>query len=471
LPDVTSVVIIGGGPGGYEAALVAAQLHADVTVVDSDGIGGSAVLTDCVPSKTLVATADAMVDVARSGELGVRVAEPAGRGGVAHVRGVGVDLAAVNRRVLDLAQAQSVDTRRRLERDGVRIVTGRGRLDGPHRVVAERHDGGRESIDADVVLVATGARPRELAQAVPDGERILTWTQLYDLETLPERLVVVGSGVTGAEFASAYDALGSDVVLVSSREQVLPGQDADAAGVLEQVFARRGLTVLPRSRAVAAERTENGVVVRLADGTDVTGSHCLMAVGSIPNTHAMGLVEAGVHLDDGGYVTVDRVSRTSQRGVYAAGDCTGVLMLASVAAMQGRTAMWHALGDAVTPLDLTTVSSNVFTSPEIATVGWTQAMVDSGEVQASVVTLPLATNARAKMSGIHDGFVKVICRPGTGIVMGGVVVAPAASELVHSIALAVECRLTVDQLARAFTVYPSLSGSVAEAARRLRTRR
>ncbi len=167
---------------------------------------------------------------------------------------------------------------------------------------------------------------------------------------------------------------------------------------------------------------------------------------------------------------MDRVSRTTARGVYAAGDCTGVHMLASVAAMQGRTAMWHALGDAVAPLDLLTVSSSVFTSPEIATVGWTQAMVEAGEVHASVVSLPLATNARAKMQGIHDGFVKVFCRPGTGIVMGGVVVAPRASELIHPVALAVECRLTVDQLARAFTVYPSLSGSVAEAARRLRTR-
>ena len=450
---------------------MAAQLDADVTVVDSDGIGGSAVLTDCVPSKTLVATADAMVDVARSGELGVRVAEPASPALVSQVSGVGVDLGAVNRRVLDLARAQSEDTRRRLERDGVRIVPGRGRLEGPRTVVATHADGTTNSMHADVVLVATGARPRELLEAMPDGDRILTWTQLYGLQSLPQRLVVVGSGVTGAEFASAYDALGSDVVLVSSRDQVLPGQDSDAAGVLEQVFARRGLTVLPRSRAVAAERTVDGVVVRLADGTEVEGSHCLMAVGSIPNTSELGLEEAGVDLDERGYVRVDRVSRTSERGVYAAGDCTGVLMLASVAAMQGRTAMWHALGDAVAPLDLTTVSSNVFTSPEIATVGWTQAMVDSGDVQASVVTLPLATNARAKMSGIHDGFVKVICRPGTGIVMGGVVVAPAASELIHPVALAVECRLTVDQLARAFTVYPSLSGSVAEAARRLRRSR
>jgi dihydrolipoamide dehydrogenase len=416
-----------------------------------------------VPSKTLVATADVMSDVAESGELGVRVRGQVGAG-------VSVDLGAVNARVVALAQAQSSDIVARLQRDGVRLLRGRGRLDGPSRVVADRVDGQSEAVDAEVVLVATGAHPRVLPQAQPDGERILTWTQVYDLTELPERLVVVGSGVTGAEFASAYHALGSDVVLVSSRERVLPGEDADAAGVLEDVFVRRGVTVLARSRAVAAERSADGVVVRLADGQVVAGSHCLMAVGSIPNTQGIGLASAGVAVDERGFVTVDRVSRTSARGVYAAGDCTGVFMLASVAAMQGRTAMWHALGDAVTPLDLTTVSSAVFTSPEIATVGWTQAMVEAGDVNASVVTLPLATNPRAKMQGIHDGFVKVFCRPGTGIVMGGVVVAPRASELIHPLALAVECRLTVDQVARAFTVYPSLSGSLAEAARRLRTR-
>ena len=366
MPDVTRVVIIGGGPGGYEAALVAAQLGAEVMVVDSDGIGGSAVLTDCVPSKTLVATADLMVSVAQSGELGVRVAEAQAPGGAGTVSGVGVDLGAVNARVVALAGAQSDDTARRLDRDGVRLLTGRARLDGHHRVVADLAHGGVERVDADVVLVATGAHPREMPTAVPDGERILTWTQLYDLDELPQRLVVVGSGVTGAEFASAYHALGSEVVLVSSRDRVLPGQDADAAAVLEAVFERRGLTVLPQSRAVAAARLSDGVRVELEDGRIVEGSHCLMAVGSIPNTAGLGLEEAGVTLDDGGYVTVDRVSRTSARGIYAAGDCTGVLMLASVAAMQGRTAMWHALGDAVSPLDLTTVdvvpvsSSSIF---------------------------------------------------------------------------------------------------------------
>jgi NAD(P)H dehydrogenase (quinone) len=461
---VTRVLIVGGGPGGYEAALVAVQLGGEVTVIDRDGLGGSAVLTDCVPSKTLIATSELMTEVAGSAELGVRLGNGQTTGGVRAV------LPTVNARVKALASAQSEDIATRLAKEGIQFIRGTGRLDGPERVVVSLPDGGTETLAADVVLVSTGARPRVLPDAVPDGERILTWTQIYDLDELPERLIVIGSGVTGAEFASAYQALGSEVVLVSSRELVLPGEDADAAAVLEGVFRRRGMTVLSRSRAGAVKRTSGGVEVNLTDGRVVQGTHCLLAVGSVPNSEGMGLEEAGVRLDASGCVEVDRVSRTSARGVYAAGDCTGVLLLASVAAMQGRTAMWHALGDAVKPLDLHTVSSNVFTAPEIATVGWGQRAVDAGEIPARMVKLPLATNARAKMQGIHEGFVKLFCRPGTGIVIGGVIVAPRASELIHPISLAVEGNLTVDQLAHAFTVYPSLSGSIAEAARQLHRR-
>jgi dihydrolipoamide dehydrogenase len=373
----------------------------------------------------------------------------------------------VNARVKRLALAQSADIERRLTRDGVRVLAGRGRLDGPDKVVVDLHDGGSEVVEADAVLVATGASPRTLDTARPDGERILTWEQVYDLDEVPEKLIVVGSGVTGAEFASAYNALGIDVTLVSSRDRVLPGEDADAAEVIEQVFTRRGMTVLSKSRMASVARDGDTVTVTLTDGRTVEGSHCLLALGSIPNTKDLGLAEAGVGLDAAGNVVVDRVSRTSARGVYAAGDCTGVLMLASVAAMQGRIAMWHFLGDAVQPLDLKQVSSNVFTAPEIATVGYTQAAVDAGEIDAERVLLPLSGNPRAKMQGVRDGFVKLFARHGTGIIVGGVVVGPRASELIHPVAIAVAENLTADQLAHAFTVYPSMSGSVAEAGRRL----
>ncbi|MDQ6641330.1 MAG: NAD(P)H-quinone dehydrogenase [Actinomycetota bacterium] len=460
---VQHVVIIGGGPGGYEAALVAAQLGAEVSVVDSDGLGGSAVVTDCVPSKTLIATAELMTDLSGAPELGVSFEDHEGDAATKEV----VDFHRVNRRVKQLAADQSADIGRRLERENVRVIVGRARLDGPQRVLVDLAAGGQEKLDADAVLVATGASPRIVPGAQPDGERILTWEQVYDIADLPSRMIVVGSGVTGAEFASAYLSLGVEVVLVSSRDRVLPGEDADAAEVLEDVLQRRGMTVMDRSRMQSVSRDGDVVTVTLTDGRTVEGSHCLLALGSVPNTADLGLEEAGIAVDEGGFVKVDRVSRTSARGVYAAGDCTGVLMLASVAAMQGRIAMWHFLGDAVSPLDLKQVSSNVFTSPEIATVGWSQKSVDEGGIQAEAVTLQLAGNARAKMQGVRDGFVKLFCRPGTGIIVGGVVVGPRASELIHPVSIAVAQSLTADALAGAFTVYPSMSGSVAEAARRL----
>ncbi len=342
------------------------------------------------------------------------------------------------------------------------MIYARGRLAGPHTVVA-----GDREVTAGVVLLATGGVPRQLPGAEPHGERILNWRQLYDLAELPEELIVVGSGVTGAEFASAYQALGSQVTLISSRDRVLPHEDPDAAMVVEDVFRRRGMTVLGRSRADGVKREGNGVVVTLADGRTVRGSHCLLTVGLVPATQHLGLQDAGVAVDERGLVTVDKVSRTSAPGVYAAGDCTGIMMLASVAAMQGRIAMWHALGEAVQPLRLSHVAATIFTEPEIATVGVTQAAVDSGQVEAATVKLPLATNARAKMQGFRDGFVKLFARPRSGTVVGGVVVAPRASELILAVSLAVEQMLTVDQIAHTFAVYPSLSGSLTEAARRL----
>ena len=460
---MTSVAIIGGGPGGYEAALVARQLGAEVTLIHSTGLGGSAVLTDCVPSKALIATAGVITAAGSSASLGVRL-----NGQPPTAADFGVDLRAVNARINALAAAQSHDITASLVAQGVNLISGSAELRGARIVSISTSDGGITEITADIILIATGARPRQLPEALPDGERILDWEQLYGLTELPERLIVVGSGVTGAEFAGAYHGLGCDVVLVSSRDRVLPGEDPDAAQVIEDVFKRNGATVKEQSRAIAARRTASGVEVTLDTGEIITGSHALMAVGSLPNTDAIGLESAGVELDERGFIVTDRVSRTSVNGVYAAGDCTGVMMLASVAAMQGRIAMWHALGDAVAPLELHHVSSTVFTNPEIATVGVSQRDLDNGSFIGDVVLVHLAANARAKIEETHDGFVKLFCRTETRIIAGAVVVGPNASELIHSLTIAVEQRLTVDQIASTFTVYPSLSGSVAEAARRLR---
>ncbi|MFS2241836.1 MULTISPECIES: NAD(P)H-quinone dehydrogenase [unclassified Microbacterium] len=461
-----SVAVLGGGPGGYEAALAAAQLGADVTLVERVGVGGSAVLTDVVPSKSLIATADAAVAIAGATDLGVQF----------YARGaddrplkpeIAINLAAVNKRLLALAGQQSEDMRATLLEAGVRILSGHGRLEGPNAIVVATGPGGTDfdRIEADTVVVSVGASPRELPSAKPDGERILTWTQLYDMKSLPEHLIVVGSGVTGAEFASAYMNLGAKVTLISSRDQVLPGEDEDAAKVLEKVFTRGGMQVLSKSRADSVTRTDDGVLVTLSDGRTVEGSHCLMAVGSIPNTAGIGLEEAGVELTESGHVRVNRVARTSVPNVYAVGDCTNFFPLASVASMQGRTAVFHALGDIVIPLEVRKITANIFTAPEIATVGYSEQDIANGQADGIAHKLPLAANPRAKMLGIKDGFVKIIALRGSGTVVGGVIVAPRASELIYPIAMAIERRLTVDQVARVFAAYPSLTTSITDATR------
>jgi dihydrolipoamide dehydrogenase len=451
------VVIVGGGPGGYEAAIVARKAGAEVTLIERQGLGGNAVLTDVVPSKTVIATAEWLTIAGRAPELGIADSE-----GTADRLRARVDMAAVNERIRKLVLKQSHDISLRMAKNDIQVVEGVGTLVSPTRVATAD-----DEFEADAVLLALGASPRVIPGSEPDGERILTWTQLYDLTQLPEHLIVVGSGVTGAEFAGAYNLLGSRVTLVSSGDRVLASQDPEASALITETFARRGMEVLGRARAEKVVNQGDSVVVFLEDGRVVEGSHCLMAVGSVPNTSGVGLADAGVELDSRGYITVDRVSRTSARGVYAAGDCTGVLPLASVAAAQGRIAIAHALGDAVTPIELKNVAQNVFTAPEIASVGATEDQLKERGIFYQVSRLDLARNPRAKMLGIDEGFVKIFGHTVTGQVLGAVLVGSRASEHVFPLALAVAHHLTVDDIASAFTVYPSLSGTVAEAARRL----
>ncbi len=458
------IVIIDGGPAGYEAALAGAKYGADVTIIEERGIGGSSVLLDCVPSKSFIAGTGIKTDLRRADDMGLNSLLGRAR----------IHLPALNQRVKNLAEEQSDDIAVQLERAGVKFVNGRGRFAESqidqvhHEITATLADGSEEVYEADLVLIATGATPRILPNAKPDGERILTWQQVYDLEETPEHLIVVGSGVTGAEFVSAFAELGVKVTMVASRDRILPHDDADAADVLEHVLSQRGVSLEKHARVESVTRTDDGgVCVRTSDGREIFGSHAIMSIGSIPATEGLCLENVGVKTADSGHIKVDRVSRTNVAGIYAAGDCTDLFPLASVAAMQGRMAMYHALGEGVTPIRLKTVATAVFTRPEIAAVGVTHAQVENGDVSARAVVLPLQSNPRAKMRSLKHGFVKLFCRRNSGLVIGGVIVAPTASELILPIAIAVSNNLTVKQLAEVFAVYPSLSGSITEAARRL----
>jgi NAD(P)H dehydrogenase (quinone) len=411
-----------------------------------------------VPSKTLCTSAEAVTWLEAAPALGLASTESPPR--------PAVNLSTIFSRIIWLAEAQSRDIEKKLAAAGVRVMKADARLTDARSVVAENDDGD-DHLDADVVLVATGSSPRELPSAPPDGKRILNARQVYDLEAVPEHLIVVGSGATGAEFAHAFNRLGSRVTLVCSRDRLLPGEDPDAALVLEEVFERRGMEILKNTRAAGARSIDGGVEVELGDGRTLTGTHALFTVGQIPNSADAGLEAAGVAIAKDGSIPVDGVSRTNVPTIYAAGDVTGRMMLASTAAMQGRIAMWHALGQAVSPMRWEEVAATVFTDPEIATVGLSEAECAERGLQVDVRKLPFATNARAKMVGLEDGFVKVLAARSTHAVVGGTVVAPHASDLVLPLSLAVHAKLGVEQLAQAFSIYPSFGGSIQEAARQL----
>ena len=465
------IVIIGGGPAGYEAALVAAEHDEDVTLIAREGLGGNSVLWDCVPSKALIVSADAMGWMQSAERLGIRL--PAG-GKVAERSQV--DMASVFERVSRLAHNQSDDITRKIEKTGITVIDGTGRLTGPTSVGVTPAQGESTELDADMILIATGSDPRILPFFEPDGTRVFTSRELFALSELPERLIVVGSGATGAEYAHAFARFGSEVHLVSSREQVLPSEDPDAAAVIEESFEHWGMIIHRERRAVDLEVTDDGVRVRTEISRDgaviegsgewVEGSHVLFCVGQVPASGDLGLEEAGVEVAERGGVRVDGVSRTNVHTVYAAGDLTGGIMLASTAAMQGRNAMWHFLGRSVAPLRSDVIARCVFTDPEVASVGISAAKVaEARTTEIDSVTLQFSGNPRAKMADSTDGFVKLHARRGSGTVLGGVVVASSASDLVTPLSVAVRNRLTVEQLAHAFTIYPSMAGSIQETAR------
>lgn len=447
-------VVIGGGPAGHQAATTAARLGAQVTLVESDVIGGAAHLRDCIPSKAMIATGGAMNDQRRSVGMGLTSSAPT------------LDLDALRRRIAAIETRLEASVTGLLHDQGVRIVAGRGRLIGSHQVEITPHDGPVEVIEADTVVLATGSRPRVPEFAAIDGDRVVTTRQAYPPKVLPEHLIVIGSGVTGVEFVHMFSAFGSEVTLIVSRQQVLPQKDPEVAAVLEDDFLRRGVRLFKGARAEALDVSDDGVAVRCDDGRVARGSHALLCIGSIPNSEELGLDAAGVDTDHG-YVVVDHNCRSSQPHIYAAGDLSGKLPLSSVASMQGRKIAEHALGLHQRPhrhLDYDKAASAIFTDPEIADVGLAEADAFASGRKVRVTKVPFSASAKALINDDPRGFVKIVSDPATGVVLGGSIVGQHAAELISVLALAVTAGLRVSDIVESLLVHPALAESLADAA-------
>ena len=449
-------VIIGGGPAGHQAATYAARLGAQVTVIERDVFGGAANLWDCIPSKTMIATGGA---ISYSKQLpGMGLAQAPAE----------VDIEALTNRIQAIERNLNDDIIQLLRSQGVRMIRGTGRFTGPHTVEATGPDG-TQTIEFDRALVSTGSRPRIPGWCAPDGDRILTTRDCYPPKVFPESITVVGSGVTGVEFVHMFSSFGAQVNLVVSRQHVLPGKDPEVAGVLEDDFVARGVKLLKGARAEVIERDEEtgGVVVRCDDGRVVRSSHAVLAIGSVPNTDQLGLDTAGVELDDWGYIPINHHCVTNQSHIYAAGDVSGKLPLASVASMQGRKVAEHVMGLHTVEhrhLDYDKAASAIFTEPEIADVGLAEADAFAVGRKIRVTKVPFSTTAKALINNDPRGFVKIISDPATGVVLGGSIVGRHAAELISVIALAVTANLKVSDIYESLLVHPALSEALADAA-------
>jgi dihydrolipoamide dehydrogenase len=448
-------VIIGGGPAGNTAATHAARLGAEVTLVERDVVGGAAHLWDCIPSKAMIATGGAMSFQRRIGGMGLHEGTPE------------LDFDAIRSRIAEITGKLQRGVETLLNSQGVRIVHGTGHLKGPHEVVVDTADG-VEELEADVVLLSTGSRPRVPDWAEVDGDRILTTRDAYPPNQLPEHLVVIGSGVTGVEFVHMFSSFGSKVTLIVSRQFVLPQKDPEVAAALEEEFLRRGVRLWKGARAQGIERdAEGNVTVVCDDGRRAQGTHALLAIGSLPNSESLSLEAAGVDVDDGGYVKVNHNCQSSVPHIYAAGDLSGKLPLSSVAAMQGRKIAEHLMGLHKAPhrhLDYEKAASAIFTEPEIADVGLAEADAFAAGRKVRTTKVPFSGSAKALINNDPRGFVKIVSDPATGVVLGGSIVGRHAAELISVIALAVTAGLKVSDIVESILVHPALAEALADAA-------
>ena len=452
------LAIIGGGPAGNTAATTAARLGAEVTMIERDIVGGAAHLRDCIPSKAMIATAGTMGVVAQASTMGLTGA------------GVQLDFEGLRSRIERIEDRLEDNTTQLLRSQGVRMIEGTARLKGPHEIVVETADGVTD-LAADAIVLSTGSRPRVPEWAEVDGERILTTRQAYPPPELPEHLIVIGSGVTGVEFVHMFSSLGSKVTLIVSRQQVLPQKDPEVAAALEDELLRRGVRLFKGARATGIDRVEvdgkPGVSVRCDDGRVATGSHALLAIGSVPNSDGLGLDAAGVEVDASGYVPINHNCKTNVAHIYAAGDLSGKLPLSSVASMQGRKIAEHVMGLHTREhrhLDYDKAASAIFTEPEIADVGLAEADAFAEGRKLRVTKVPFSASAKALINNEPRGFVKILSDPATGVVLGGSIVGRQAAELISVLAVAVTNNLRVNDIYESLMVHPSLAEALAEAA-------
>ena len=443
------VAVVGGGPGGYAAALYGAAAGLDVAVVEKQKLGGTCLHVGCIPAKELLETASVYRTVAHADQFGIAAGPPA------------VDMAAAQSRKQKIVDQLHSGVGRLLEGRRVTLVDGWGSLGADHSVMVSDGESGEMALTADHVILATGSVPRNLPGIEVDGQRVLTSDEMLSITELPERAAIIGGGAIGLEFASLLADLGSEVTVLEALPRILVGADDDVAKMLTRAFKKRKIEIRTGVSVGGCRRTADGVALDV-DGSDpLTVDTVVVCVGRRPFTDGLGLDTAGVRVDEGGYVTVDEYCQTTVSGVYAVGDVIRTPQLAHVAFAEAILAVKHMLGEAVSPVDYDRVPWAIYCHPEVAFVGHTEESATEAGFDVATSVHRYTGNGRAMIVGDTDGLVKVVAERADdgsgGRILGVHMVGPWVTEQLGQGYLAVNWEATVPEVAEFIQPHPTMS--------------
>jgi dihydrolipoamide dehydrogenase len=451
------VIVIGGGPGGYVAGIRAAQLGQKVAVVERESLGGVCLNWGCIPTKSLLRNAEVINLLGQGSDFGFKIGD------------LSVDYAPAQKRSRQVSERLVKGVGFLFRKNKVTHVAGTGELVGPRQVKVTPSG---QILEAKNVIVATGARARSLPGMTVDGKKIITYREALELTTAPKRMVIVGAGAIGMEFAYLFRSYGAEVTVIEMLPHVLPLEDYETAAEVAKGFKRRGITILVNTRTEAVEAGDSGVTVRAKDqgsGEEQTidADVVLVAIGVAPNSEGIGLETAGVATDKRGFIVVDEYLRTNAPGVYAIGDVTGKLLLAHVGSAQGIVATEHIAGHETRPIrdaDYAFMPRCTFCYPQVASMGYTEAQAREKGYEIKIGKFPFIANGKALGLNERDGFVKIIADARYGEILGAHLVGPEVTELLPELVLAHTWELTTEEIARSVHAHPTLSETLMEAA-------
>ncbi len=446
------LTVLGAGPGGYVAAIKAAQLGAEVTVIEESEVGGTCLNRGCIPTKTLIASAEALHKTKNAHSFGLDLDG-----------NVSPNIQKIVERKNKVVGIQVKGIRGLFKSWGVRLIEGRGIIANPKKISVTLKDGSKEEVDTDKIIIATGSRPAQIPVFPFDGKKILSSDNAINPDTIPESLLIVGAGVIGCEFAFIYKEFGSDVTMVEMMPRAVSTEDEEISSLLERELKKNKIKLLTDTSVEKVDIKDKGVSAQLSGGKDIEAEKVLVSIGRAINSENIGLEQVGVNKGPRGEIIVDSGMQTNIEGIYAIGDVVGGIMLAHLASKEGIVAVENAMGGN-SEVNYDVVPAAIFTSPEIGSVGLRENQAVEKGLKYNVGRFHFRALGKAHAMGEIAGLFKIIADKETDKILGAHIIGPHASDLIHEVALAMEKGLTVKDIAHTIHAHPTLSEGIMEAA-------